>query len=151
MPIEMLTYDAFGTRLEISAEAARAVARRLRLPRSRSSDGKALVAVDVNEIKHRRRTPVGRAVEIAALREEIVQLASTVAMHRADFERAREHADHLAVELATLAADAMSAKETARRLEGELAALRIGVREQPPSRLGRLAAAVVAADRSACR
>jgi chromosome segregation ATPase len=151
MPIEMLTYDAFGTRLEISAEAARAVARRLRLPRSRSSDGKALVAVDVNEIKHRRRAPVGRAVEIAALREEIVQLASTVAMHRADFERAREHADHLAVELATLAADAMSAKETARRLEGEFVALRIGVREQPPSRLGRLAAAVVAADRSACR
>jgi hypothetical protein len=151
MSIETLTYHAFGARLDISAEAARAVARRLRLPRTRSSDGKVLVTVDMDEIRHRRRAPVGCTVKIESLQADIVQLASTVAMHRADFEHERERADRLAAELATLAADAMSATETARRLEGELAALRVGAREQPPSRLGRLAAAVVAADRRACR
>jgi chromosome segregation ATPase len=151
MSIEMLTYDAFGVRLDISAEAARAVARRLRLPRSRSSDGKVLVAVDVDEIRHRRRPPVGRAVEIETLQAEIVRLAATVAAHRADFERERERADHLAAELAKLTAETSSLKDTTRELEGELAALRIGIQKQPPSRLGRLTASVVEADRRACR
>jgi hypothetical protein len=151
MPIEMLTYEALAARLEISPDAARAVARRLRLPRSLSGDGKALVSVDTDEIRHRRRAPVGRTVKIEALQAEILRLACTVATHRADFERERERADHLEAELAVLAADATSARETATRLEGELAALRIGGREQPPSRLGRLAASLVDADRRACR
>jgi hypothetical protein len=42
-------------------------------------------------------------------------------------------------------------KETTTRLEGALAALRIGVEKQPPGRLARLTASVVAADRRACR
>jgi len=50
MPVEMLTYGALAARLDISVEAARAFARRLRLPRSRSSDGKALVAVDLDSL-----------------------------------------------------------------------------------------------------
>ena len=72
-------------------------------------------------------------------------------MHRADVERERERADRLAAELARLTAETMSVKETTTRLEGELAALRVGVREQPPGRLGRLTASVVEADRRACR
>ncbi len=151
MSIESLTYHAFGARLDISAEAARGVARRLRLPRSRSSDGKVLVTVDMDEVRHRRRSPVGFGAQIEMLQAEIVQLAATLAMHRADFERERERADRLAAELATLATDATAARETAKRLDGELAALRVGARDQPPGRLGRLAAAVVAADRRACR
>jgi hypothetical protein len=151
MPIEMLTYDAFGARLDISAEAARAVARRLRLPRSRSSDGKVLVAVDMDEIRHRRRAPVGGAVKIEALETEIVRLASTMAAHKADAERERERADHLAAELARLTAETMSVKETITRLEGTLAALRVGMDKPPPGRLGRLTASVVEADRRACR
>jgi hypothetical protein len=43
MPIEMLTYAALGERLNCSPEAARALAKRLRLPRQRANDGKALV------------------------------------------------------------------------------------------------------------
>jgi chromosome segregation ATPase len=151
MSIEMLTYAALAARLEISPEAARAVARRSRLPRSRSSDGKALVSVDVDELRHRRRAPAGHGVEIEALRAEIVQLAATVAMHRADVERERERADRLAAELAGLSAETMSVKETMTRLESALAALRVGVEKQPPGRLGRLTASVVAADRRACR
>ena len=76
MPIEMLTYDALAARLDISPEAARAVARRLRLPRSLSSDGRALVTVDMGEIRHRRRAPSARTVKMEALQAEIVRLAS---------------------------------------------------------------------------
>jgi len=158
MPIEMLTYGALAARLDISAEAARAFARRLRLPRSLSDDGRALVTIDVGEIRHRRRASAGHAVQMDALQAEIVQLASAVAVHRADFERERERADHLAAELARLTAETTSLKEettslkeVATRLEGELSALRCGVQQAPPSRLGRLAASLVEADRRACR
>lgn len=151
MPIEMLTYEALAARLEISPEAARAVARRLHLLRSRSSDGRTLVSVDVGEIRHKRRAPLGRILEIDALRAEIVQLASTVAMHRADVERERERADRLAAELARQSAETVSVRETTTRLEGALAALQVGLDMAPQGRLGRLTASVVAADRRACR
>ena len=51
MSVEILTYGALGARLNISPVAARSLARRLRLPRSLSEDGKALVSVDLAEIK----------------------------------------------------------------------------------------------------
>ena len=60
MSVEMLTYAALGARLKISPEAARSLARRLRLPRSLSDDGKALVSVDLAEIRHTPRPPRGR-------------------------------------------------------------------------------------------
>jgi len=41
MPFETLTYAALGARLKISPEAARSLAKRLRLPRSLSDEGKA--------------------------------------------------------------------------------------------------------------
>jgi hypothetical protein len=43
MPVEMLTYAELGERLTISPEAARALVKRHRWPRSRSNDGKTLV------------------------------------------------------------------------------------------------------------
>jgi hypothetical protein len=59
MSVDTLTYAALGARLKISPEAARSLARRLRLPRSLSDDGKALVSVDLAEIRHTPRRPGG--------------------------------------------------------------------------------------------
>jgi hypothetical protein len=151
MPVEMLTYGALAARLDISLKAARSLASRLRLPRSLSSDGKALVSVDVGKIGHRRRPPVARNIKTETLQAEIARLESTAAMHRADFERERERADRLAAELVKLTAETISAKEATARLEDELEAVRIVGQEQPPSRLRRLTASVVEADRRASR
>ena len=151
MPAETLTYGDLAARLEISLDAARSLARRLRLPRSRSSDGKALVTADVDDIRQGR-SPVAGRIRIEALQAEVTRLESTAAMYRTDFERERDRAERLASTLVDLAAETASAKEAAARLEGELAALmRIRTREQPPGRLGRLAASVVSADRKALR
>ena len=53
MSVEMLTYGALGARLKISQEATRSLAKRLRLPRSLSDDGKALVSFDFVGIRTR--------------------------------------------------------------------------------------------------
>jgi hypothetical protein len=61
MPVESLTYAALGERC-CSPEAARALAKRLRLPRQKANDGKALVVVDLTEIDHKplpARSPLG--------------------------------------------------------------------------------------------
>jgi len=100
MSVEALTYAALGTRLKISLEAARSLAKRRRLPRSLSDDGKALVRVDLAEIQHTPRPQRGRqagdiptlAAKIETLRAEIARLEAEAANHRADFERARERA-----------------------------------------------------------
>ena len=163
MPVEMLTYVDLGARLKISSGAARSFAKRLRLPRTLSHDGKALVNVDLAEIKHTPRPMVARPADttllrakIETLRVEIAQLEARAAGHRADFERERERADRLMVEMLQATAETMAAKETTARLEGELTALRIGGRaiggqEQAARRLGHLAATIVEADRKACR
>jgi hypothetical protein len=134
MPIEMLTYTALGERLNCSPEAARSLAKRLRLPRQLANDGKALVAVDVAELRHTSmpaRSPAGdRAItatlkaRIETLQAELAKVEALAAGHRADFERERERADRLMTELLRATADTMAAKEVAARLEGELAALR---------------------------
>ena len=166
MFVEMLSYAALGARLNISPEAARSLSRRLRLPRSLSDDGKALVSGDLAEIRHTPRPPRGRAsssallaAKIEALKAEIARLETTAADHRADFERERERADRLAVELLQATAEIIAAKEMTARLEGEVAALRTGGRAagstdthgQAARRLGHLAATIVEADRKACR
>jgi len=82
MPIETLTYAALGARLRISPGAARSLAKRLGLPRSLSDDGKALVSVDLAEIRHTPQPPRGRqagniailAAKIEALKAEIARL-----------------------------------------------------------------------------
>ena len=162
MSVEMLTYAALGARLNISPKAARSLSRRLGLPRSLSDDGKALVGVDLAEIRHTPRPRRARAdnsallaSKIEALKAEIARLETTAADHSADFERERERADRLMVELLQAAAETTAAKEATARLEGELAALRIGGRaigghEQAARRLGNLAATIVEADRKAC-
>ena len=48
MSVEILTYAALGVRLNISPQAARSLSRRLRLPRSLSDNGKALVSVAIS-------------------------------------------------------------------------------------------------------
>ena len=167
MSVEALTYAALGTRLKISPEAARSLAKRRRLPRSLSDDGKALVSVDLAEIRHTPQPPRGRqagniailAAKIEALKAEIARLEAGAADHRADFERQRERADRLAVELLQATAETLAANEVTARLEGEVAALRTGGRaggpidrhRQAAHRLGHLAATIVEADRKACR
>ena len=163
MPLETLTYAALGARLTISAKAARSLVRRLRLPRSLSDDGKALVSVDLAEIRHTPRPPghreagnVGLAAKIVALQAEIARLETTAAGHRADFERERERADRLMVELLQATAETMVAKEAMARLEG---LMRSGGRTGgsidghgvAARRPAHLAADLVAADRKALR
>ena len=162
MSVETLTYAALGARLKISPEAARALSKRLGLPRSLSPDGKALVSIDLAEIRHKPRPPSTRRVgnisllmaKTEALQAEITRLEARAAGHRADFER--ERADRLLAELLQATAETMAAKEATARLEGELSALRtggraIGGQEQTARRLGHLAATIVEADRKACR
>jgi hypothetical protein len=164
MSAETLTYAALGSRLKISAEAARLLAKRLGLPRSLAPDGKALVSVDLAEIRHKPRPPGTRqaatiallTTKIETLQAEIARLESREAVQRADFEHERERADRLMTELLQATAETMAAKEVTARLEGELAALRAGSRviggqEQAARRLGHLAATIVEADRKACR
>ena len=165
MSVEMLTYAALGARLKISPKAARSLSRRLRLPRSLSDHGKALVSVDLAEIRHTPRPPRARAdstllaSKIEALTAEIARLETTAADYRADFERECERAERLSVELLQATAEIMAAKEMTARLEGEVAALQTrgravgstGTHGQAARRLGHLAATIVEADRKACR
>ncbi len=157
MSAEMLTYAALGAHLKISPEAARALAKRLRLP---SQDGKALVNVDVAEIRHRPRAPSVREkgttkTKIAKLQAAIARLEVTAASHRADFEHEREPADCLMAELLRAAAETMAAREAAARLDGEVAALRAvgpGISQgQAASRIRHLTATLVEADRRASK
>ena len=123
MPVEALTYAALGARLTVSPEAARSLAKRRRLPRSLSDDGKALVSVDLAEIRHTPRPSRGReagdiapfAARIEALNAEIARLEARAADDRADFER--ERADRLAVELLQATAETTAANEVTARIE----------------------------------
>jgi DNA repair exonuclease SbcCD ATPase subunit len=161
MSVEILTYAALGARLNISHEAARSLARRLKLPRSLSNDGKALASIDLAEIRHTPRPPRGRAIsssaKIETLKAEIARLEARAADDRADFERERERANRLAVELQQATAETVAAQEVTARLEDEVVALRSGgqtgssVDGHAARRLGYLAASIVQADRKACR
>jgi len=134
MPIEMLTYAELGERLKISPEAARALVKRQRLPRSRSNDGKTLVQVDLSEINH---SPVPRASQapaghqaVTALKQRIEELEAELAEmeavargHRADFERECGRTNKLLSELLKSSVETLAAREKAARLEGQLAML----------------------------
>jgi chromosome segregation ATPase len=136
MPVEMLTYAALAERLGSSSEAARALVKRLRLPRQRANDGKALVAVDLAELNHTPtpRKATGRSPDdhrsvaaalkarIETLEAELGRLEAAAAVHRADFERERERCDRLVAEMLKTTEDLMAARDAAARLAGELAA-----------------------------
>src|SRR5947207_3066440 len=134
MAIEMLRYSQLGERLGCSPEAARALAKRHRLPRQKANDGKVLVSVDLSEINHKpmpARPPsdqhpitVALKARIEALQAELAKVEGSAAGHRADFERERERFDRLMVELLRATVDAQTAKEAVARRDGELAALR---------------------------
>jgi chromosome segregation ATPase len=108
MPVEQLTYAQIAERLGVSAEAARAIVKRNRLPRSRANDGKTLVAVDLEEVRHKplpARSPRGHQPVtdlVATLRAKVAELEAELAAeqkrsagHRADFERERDRADRM--------------------------------------------------------
>jgi len=105
LSVEFLTYGALGARLKISPEAARSLAKRLRLPRSLSDEGKAAGDRDLAEIRHTPQPSGSRqagniaVLTIVALQAEIARLEASAASHRADFEHERERADRLMVEL----------------------------------------------------
>ena len=142
MSTESLTYTELGDRLGASPEAARSLARRLRLPRKPGNDGKVRIIVDLAEIQY---TPLSARslggqladidadakikqlqAELAKLEVEKQCLAASVAGHRADFERERDRCDMLVVETLNWTKVAMSAREKAARLEGEMSARRGG-------------------------
>jgi hypothetical protein len=135
MGIEMLTYAQLGERLNCSREAARALARRLRLPRQKANDGKVLVSVDLAEINHtpKPRSPVGHrpitgALQaIEGLQGRLANLEGSVARNRADLDRERERWDQLIVEHLRTTLDAQRAKEAVARLEAALEAQRTRV------------------------
>jgi hypothetical protein len=133
MAIEMLNYADLAARLQVSPEAARALAKRLRLPRSRGNDGKALVSVDLAEINHAplpARSPAGHQAvtslkaKIETLQAELAKLEAVAGGHRADFEWERDQGQKLKAEFLKMIAVTMTAKEATARLEGELAALK---------------------------
>jgi hypothetical protein len=81
-------------RLSVSTEAARALVKRHRLPRSRANDGKTLAAIDLEEIRHKplpARSPRDhRAVTdvVATLKARVAQLEAELAQAE---ERSRGH------------------------------------------------------------
>ncbi|WOH69321.1 hypothetical protein [Bradyrhizobium sp. BWA-3-5] len=134
MPVEMLSYAELGERLKISPEAARALVKRHRWPRSRANDGKTLVHVDLTEINHSpiNRQPQAQAGQqlVSALKQQIETLQTELAEmkviasgYRADFERECERTNKLLAELLKATTDTMGAREKAALLEGKLSML----------------------------
>ena len=134
MPVEMLTYAELGERLKISPEAARALVKRHRLPRSRSNHGKTLVQIDLAEISH---SPLSRGPpaesgqqvvtdltqKLETLQADLTEMEAIASGHRADFERECERTNKLLAELLKASADTMAAREKAALLEGKLSVL----------------------------
>ena len=102
MPAKQLTFAQIAEHLSVSPEAARAIVKRHRLPRSRRNDGKTLAVIDLKEIRHEPlpvRSPRGhRSVtdvvttlkaRVAELETELAQAEERSAGHRVDFERER--------------------------------------------------------------
>ena len=142
MPPELLTYTDIAERLKTSPEAARALVRRHRLPRSRGNDGRVLVTVDLAELRHTAlpaRSPVGHRpdvtaataaleTKIASLQAEVAKLEAGAAGHREDFERERDRAEKLMGELLRAMLEAAGPREDRARLQGELMALQTRAR-----------------------
>ena len=134
MPVEMLTYAELGERLKISPEAARALVKRHRLPRSRANDSKTLVQVDLTEISH---SPISRQPQaqaghqvvtalkqkIESLQAELIETKAIAHGHRADFERECERTNKLLAELLKTSSESAGAREKAALLEGKLSML----------------------------
>jgi hypothetical protein len=94
MATEMLSYGQLAERLSCSAEAARALVKRLRLPRQKANDGKVLVSVDLSEINHKpmpARSPAAHhpitaslKSQVEALKAALIKLEATATGHILD-------------------------------------------------------------------
>ena len=106
---ESLTYAALAERLGCSPEAARAMARRKRWPRTTGNDGKARVMADLSELSPTASVRPASVLlaQIEALQAELATWQATAAGHRSDFERERDRGDRLAADLRAIA-DRMS-------------------------------------------
>ena len=134
MPVEMLTYAELGERLKVSPEAARALVKRHRWPRSRANDGKTLVQVDLSEFSH---SPISRQPQaqadhqvVAALKQhietlqtELTEMKVIASGYRADFERECDRTNKLLAELLKASTESLGAREKAALLEGKLSML----------------------------
>src|SRR5258706_7942414 len=127
MAIEMLNYADLAARLQVSPEAARALAKRLRLPRSRGNDGKALVSIDLAEINHAplpARSPAGHQVvaplkaKIETLQAEFAKLEAVAGGHRAGFEGGGGQGGKVMAGVLKMIALPITAKETTARVPG---------------------------------
>jgi hypothetical protein len=127
MAIEMLSYRQLGERLGCSRDAARELVKRLRLPRHKANDGKALVYIDLSEINHNPTSTQSSAGQLpVSASQECIEpkQEATAASYQADLERERERAERLMAELLRAKADTLATRARVARLEGELAALR---------------------------
>ena len=135
MPVEMLTYAELGERLKVSPEAARALVKRHRWPRSRANDGKTLVQVDLSEFSH---SPISRPPQAAqadhqvvtalkqhieTLQTELTEMKVIASGYRADFERECDRTNKLLAELLKASTESVGARERAALLEGKLSML----------------------------
>src|SRR4029078_6017340 len=131
MPVEMLTYAELGERLKVSPEAARALVKRHRWPRSRANDGKTLVQVDLSEFSH---SPISRHPQaqadhqaVTALKHhietsqtELTEMKVIASGYRADFERECERTNKLLAELLKASTESVVARDNAATLGGSL-------------------------------
>lgn len=103
--IESLSYYQIAERLGVSHQAARALVKRLRLPRSMGNNGsKTLVQVDLSEINHTVRAPRKQDPSVvAALTARVEELEKLIT-----FERGR--GDDLLAQLLKATADLAVAK-----------------------------------------
>ena len=134
MPVEMLTYAELGERLKVSPEAARALVKRHRWPRTASNSGKTLVQVDLTEFSH---SPISRQPQaqtnqqlvgalkqqIETLQTELTEMKGIANGYRADFERECDRTNKLLAELLKSTTESMGAREKAALLEGKLSML----------------------------
>jgi hypothetical protein len=94
---EALTYAQLGERLRVSAQAARALARRQHLPRQRANDGKTLVVVNLAEIAHKPKPATARSVRDE--RAAVAVLAAKVEALHDELGTWSPRDDHTAVAL----------------------------------------------------
>ena len=108
MASEQLTYAGIAERLGISTEAARAVAKRHRLARSRGNDGKTLVSIDFAEIQHRplpARAPAADQAAIPPVSEQLPLAGPSLSMPEALKARITALESELTTSQAELAAE----------------------------------------------
>jgi hypothetical protein len=141
MAVEWLTYAEFGERIGVTRDAARCRAGRLRLRRQIGNDGKARIAVDLDEIelnppKALARSSGGDHVMITPddppdgdwlpnMRELLAKAEATAERERTERLQERERADQLAGEVADLARQLAKLVEQAGVRERDLLARRM--------------------------